>query len=69
MQFQIVQPGYGHKNLRIRTKPLRQELVAPKDKNKKGFDNLPILSLTYSFSSYTTSVLSLKGYPNITLTP
>ena len=30
---------YGHKNMRIRTKPFRPDLKAPKDKNKKGLDD------------------------------
>ena len=46
-----VQPRHGHKNMWIRTKPLRHELGDPKDKNKKGLDDPPIMSLTSSSSS------------------
>ena len=34
-----------------KNKPLRHELVAPKDKDRKGVDNLAIVSLTSSSSS------------------
>ena len=49
--FFMLQPRYVHKNIRIRTKPLRPELRAPKDKNKKGLDGPPIMSLMSSSSS------------------
>ena len=63
-----LQPGYGRKNARMRTKPSRRELGDARDKNRKDPDDPPIVPPTSSSSSYDPSVLSRKGCPSETLT-
>ena len=46
-----IRSSHGRKTKRIRPKPLRRDLGAPQDKNKKGLDDPPIMSLTSSSSS------------------
>lgn len=54
-------PSYTVMVMRIRTKPPRYDLRAPKDKNKKGLDDHHIMALTSPSSS--------KGYLNRTIAP
>ena len=62
-----LQPKHGHKNIWIRTRPLPHKLGYPQDKKKQGLDDPPVVSLTSSSSSWSLSVLSLKGCPKYTL--